>query len=339
MDVKYEIIGSLGKGMNAEVFEVRSSLTNTHFAAKVSKNVLPAFFEAEANIHSRVTHPNVVQFISSFRSQDCGVKGTKILSPDIDGRCGVMILELCNEGTMEGFIKSRRLATMSQISAWGSEIASGLLYLKEQGIIHRDIKPENILFSFDGVKIADFGFADFVEKMDVFENPNREVVGTPFYMPLEGFKNIYGHFTDVFALGVIFYELYTGYMPYTAGNQSQLLKSLERHKITFEVIKRLKEDRNEEFEALIIRMLSKDRSLRPTIEEIVHHPFLQQSPLETTIIIDEDDDSKMLMDQFRFDKAEFGDGDRHQFYLYLANKNPFDTPLSMKVFTNLWNRL
>jgi serine/threonine protein kinase len=231
--------------------------------------------------------------------------------------------------------------TLGQINTWGYEIASGLLYLKEQGIIHRDLKPENILFCEDRAKIADFGLSDYREDLLTAMDAIAGAFGTPLYMPLEAFSNIFDYYTDVFALGVILYQMYAGRNPYPAKNQPELLTMLKARRPHFETINRNDEDRNVELEKLILRMLDKDSLLRPTIEEVLDHPFFEQEELDTTVTVedsDDEDDGPMSLEEFRRHKMEFGEGTREQFYLYLANLRPFMTPMSMQVFTLMWNK-
>jgi serine/threonine protein kinase len=343
MDVKYEIVSELGKGQFGRVVRVKSSLTDSFYAAKVSKGRNKLTLTYEAQIHSRLTHPNILQFVTSF---ECLNKDPVTITPLPSGEpgdMGVMVLELCSKETLQVYTLVHKRPSMPQISAWGSDIASGLLYLKEQGIVHRDIKPDNILICDDGVKIGDFGMAALEEDLVSIAGSMQRPSGTPYYMPVEAFTNIYGYFTDVFALGVILYQLYTGLRPYEARTQDQLVKTLKTREAVFKFPSQTKVERNQDLEALILRMLDKNQELRPQIEEIVHHPFFHQSPLDVTVMEESLDDIEipdvMTFEVFRDLKAEFGDGDRHQFYLYLANKKSTESPMSMRAFTEMWNRL
>lgn len=320
MDVSYEIVNELGKGAFAKVYRVRSSATDTLYAAKVAEN--KTALAEEADIHSNLTHPNILQFVAFLPNATCPPDD---IQSHPRGQCAVIISELCTDTTLEQFV--RRFPTLSQIRAWGKAIASGLLYLKEQGVVHRDIKPENILFCHDGVKIADFGLAAYERDLLASAGSSFGQIGTPYYMPLEAFTSTFGYFTDVFALGVILYQLYTGRRPYRARDIRVLLNSLQSD-ATLGPMSRNQRDVG--LEDLMLRMLQKRYDLRPTIEEVVQHPFFQEAV----------DEKEMTMEEFRALKAEFGDtGTREQFYMYLANKNPLEPAMSLATFTDMWNKL
>lgn len=82
------------------------------------------------------------------------------------------------------------------------------------GIVHRDLKPANIFFNEGKVKIADFGFA--IKNADLKKASNYNV-GSPVYMPLEALNdNLYSSKSDIWAIGVIFFEMLTGHTPWKA---------------------------------------------------------------------------------------------------------------------------
>ena len=98
------------------------------------------------------------------------------------------------------------------------KILGGYLHLMKAKIIHRDLKPENILLDEDGnIKIADFGFAIFEDEI---EKEKLIKAGSSYYMPPEVVKNnAYSYKSDVWALGVIFYELSMGKRPWSCKNE------------------------------------------------------------------------------------------------------------------------
>lgn len=342
MDLRYVIIEPLGAGSFATVLKVKSSLTDTYYALKVARNQGREILRNEAELHSRLTHPNIIQFVSAFESLNCNqIEGVVPLSKGQKGNCTAMVVEFCQFGTLQTRMV-RQLPTMGQLQIWAVEIASGLLYLKEQGIIHRDIKPDNILLCGNTAKIGDFGLAKYAEDISLV----AKKIGTPFYMPYEAFSSVYSYATDVFALGVVIYNMYTGYKPFNARTEPELMKALKANVVEFVFNKRNVTERDESLEELLLRMLAFNSNLRPSIEEIVKHPFFHVEELDSTVIIDnenefddDNDDLPMSMVEFRNHKAEFGDGTREQFYIYLANLKPHETPLSMAFFTILWNNL
>lgn len=94
------------------------------------------------------------------------------------------------------------------------EIINGYRGINRFGIVHRDLKPANIFFNEGKVKIADFGFA--IRNSDIKKNANYNV-GSPVYMPLEALNdNQYSSKSDIWAIGVIFFEMLTGHTPWKA---------------------------------------------------------------------------------------------------------------------------
>lgn len=104
-----------------------------------------------------------------------------------------------------------------------SHIISGYKYLISCGIIHRDLKPANILRTGNIWKIADFGFA--IQSGN--EIKTQYNVGTPLYMPPEALvQNIYSSKSDIFSIGIIFYELLVGNTPWESRTQKDLIKKM-----------------------------------------------------------------------------------------------------------------
>ena len=92
-----------------------------------------------------------------------------------------------------------------------SDVIEGTKYLMSMGIVHRDLKPANVLRSDRTWKIADFGFSIRTTQ----QVRTRQNVGTPLYMPIESLlKNIYSPESDIFAVGVMYYELLVGLTPW-----------------------------------------------------------------------------------------------------------------------------
>lgn len=110
------------------------------------------------------------------------------------------------------------------------QLISGYAFIHSNEIIHRDLKPANLLLTHQGdLKVADFGFGINAEEVS---KPSKYNVGSPLYMAPESLRrNQYSFKTDLWAIGVIFYEMLTSQTPWRAKNEKQLLKKIEAEKI------------------------------------------------------------------------------------------------------------
>lgn len=108
-----------------------------------------------------------------------------------------------------------------EIKHWFGGITAGVAYLHSQGIVHRDLKPGNIFADDDVVKIGDYGLSKFISSSR--GSGQTESVGTFHYMAPEIGKGSYGKGIDVYALGVILYELLTGRVPFEGESSQEIM--------------------------------------------------------------------------------------------------------------------
>jgi len=150
----------------------------------------------------------------------------------------------------------------AEVQAWFTAIAGGVDYLHGHGIVHRDLKPGNIFTDEETVKIGDYGLAKFISHS---RHGQTESVGTFHYMAPEIGKGDYGKEIDIYALGVVLYEMLTGRLPFD-GESSQ------------EIIMRHLTDRadvagiEEPYGSVITRALAKDPARRyASVQEMSQH--------------------------------------------------------------------
>lgn len=198
-----ELHGCLGQGGMGRVYRARQIRLDRFVAVKLMNAELgddPEFrerFEREARALARLDHPGVV------RVHDFGEAGGSFY----------LVMELVEGPNLrELMVEAMEPAHASGIIG---QLCEALAYAHERGVIHRDIKPENVLIDADSgrVKIADFGLAKLARLDD--RATTRRVVGTPQYMAPEQLRDpaSVDHRADVFAIGVVFYEMLTGQLP------------------------------------------------------------------------------------------------------------------------------
>ena len=202
---KYEILGELGQGGMGAVYRGRDTVIGRDVAIKViHKQALGApdikkRFYREARSAGRLAHENI----------------TVIYDIDeADGAPFLVMEYLDGEDLRTRLDRGRALSNDEKLSI-AIQIARGLHYAHEQGIIHRDIKPANIRILPNGrVKIMDFGIARIQNETQALTQTNLSL-GTPRYMSPEQIKGEeLDRRSDLFSYGVLIYELFTGQNPF-----------------------------------------------------------------------------------------------------------------------------
>ena len=214
----YEILGELGRGGMGVVYKVRDFKLNRIVALKMilagghadAEQLLRFLIEAEAV--AQLQHANIVPIFEIGRHNDLPY----------------FTLEYVSGGSLAQQLKGepqppRAAAQLVEQLAYGVQAAH------QRGIVHRDLKPANVLLAEDGTpKITDFGLAKRVEAGHGLTSTGA-IVGTPSYMSPEqaGGKNrAVGPATDIYALGVILYELLTGRAPFKAATAIDTLMQI-----------------------------------------------------------------------------------------------------------------
>lgn len=201
----YKIIRTLGKGGMATVYLAEQGIFEREVALKVMSKALaddPSFgqrFFREARIVSRLMHPNIVTV------HDVGEhEGYYYLA-----------MEYIDGGDLK---KNQKTFSVQRKIEAIKDIARALEYASQKGYVHRDIKPENIMFhTSDGrAVLTDFGIARAAET-DSSMTQTGTAIGTPHYMSPEQAKGqLVDHRSDIYSLGVVFYLLFSGRVPYDA---------------------------------------------------------------------------------------------------------------------------
>ncbi len=202
---KYEVVKCLGAGSMGMVYACRHrELQGQLVAAKVLFNevasdaVAAARFKNEILASYGVSHPNVVRAYEFVR----------------DGDIIAYTMEFVGGGDLADRMARPDLLSMAEIIRLLSQMAAGVQAIHDAGIVHRDLKPENILLTNDGsVKIADFGIARKTDGPKLTEHGG--VVGTLEYVsPEYMLRSQVDWRSDIYAMGVLAYELITGEPPF-----------------------------------------------------------------------------------------------------------------------------
>jgi serine/threonine protein kinase/Tfp pilus assembly protein PilF len=219
----FEILGSLGAGGMGEVYRARDTRLDREVALKMLPRTNAADaraldrFHREARVVASLNHPHICTLY------DVG---------EYD-RQPFLLMELLDGGTLESRISSKPLPIHETVE-WGMQIADALETAHARGIVHRDLKPANIMITSRGdVKILDFGIAklagDRVASETTLASLTAEgsTIGTVAYMAPEQVRGeMVDSRADLFALGVVLYEMTTGRRPFGGATTGVILDGI-----------------------------------------------------------------------------------------------------------------
>jgi eukaryotic-like serine/threonine-protein kinase len=217
---RYEVQGLLGAGAMGEVYRAHDPVIDRPVAIKVlrpeliggsSSEQLLERFRREARAAGRRFHPNIVA-IWDF-GDDNGVP--------------FLVMELVEGNSLADIIKSSSLLALDRSVGIVVQVLSALGFAHESGIVHRDVKPSNIIvLRQDYVKVADFGIA----RLDASDfTIVGDLLGTPAYMaPEQLCGGPVDHRTDLFAVGVILFEMLSGVKPFRGKSITEIISFMER---------------------------------------------------------------------------------------------------------------
>ena len=205
---RYEIVKELGRGAMGVVYEAKDPLIDRTVAIKTinlqglvpdKRKEYEARFYQEARAAGRLSHPNIVTI------HDLGESGGM----------AYIAMELLQGCELQNLLKDGQHLPVEQTLDIVIQVATGLAYAHEHGIIHRDVKPSNIMVKQGNqVKIADFGIA----RMDssLLSTQTGTVMGSPLYMSPEQILNhTVDSRSDIFSLGTLLFRMLTGQMPFS----------------------------------------------------------------------------------------------------------------------------
>ncbi|XP_027537409.1 interferon-induced, double-stranded RNA-activated protein kinase [Neopelma chrysocephalum] len=203
----FKNIEPIGEGGFGNVFKARSKCDKTTYAIKrveFTKNV-----RREAEGLAKLKHENIVRYHCSWKGYDHITNRDASLNSDKTTRCLFIQMEFCERGTLEKWIGENREDQNYHEMAQNKflQIMKGVEYIHSEKLIHRDLKPPNIFISHDDkIKIGDFGLVTSMAYETLTEN-----IGTKSYMAPEQFGDRYGKEVDIYALGLIWFEILSAF--------------------------------------------------------------------------------------------------------------------------------
>ena len=209
----YPLEDIIGKGYSSQVFKGRNDLTNEPVAIKVID------MKMLKNDLNRMLLTSEIDNLKRLKSTEHILQLYEIFTTKNNT---YLITELC-DNDLSARIKNR--LTEQEVLFYMGQLLEGYNQLYQHHIIHRDLKPANILMKGEELKIADFGFS--IKEREA-KNTTKYNVGSPLYMPPESLRrNEYSYESDIWALGVICFEMIYSRTPWSAKTEKELLKKIE----------------------------------------------------------------------------------------------------------------
>jgi serine/threonine-protein kinase len=211
---RYELVRLIGKGAMGAVYLANDPTIRRQVAIKTlalnelgdNHDELRERFLLEAETAGRLQHPNIVSVY------DVGE----------DGDLAYIAMDYVEGGTLADWTDEEQLLDLHILYQLMEQVCDGLAYAHQQGVIHRDVKPGNILYNpaEQTIKVTDFGIARLA---DYSRTKTGAILGSPYYMsPEQVSGKKVGPTTDLYSLGVSFYQLLSGNLPFEADSLAQL---------------------------------------------------------------------------------------------------------------------
>jgi len=247
---RYSVEEKLGSGAMGVVYRAKDRSLDRQVALKELPQWLSndqdcvSRFRREAKALASLTHPYIV-LVYDLVEED---------------RRLWLVLEFVEGGALATYLRTHKQMPISEAAKLTAQIAQGLAYVHSKGIIHRDLKPSNILLTSNrDPKISDFGIAKLAKSSSLTQEGTP--IGSPHYMSPEQAKGgSVDERSDIYSLGITFYEMLTGRVPFKGETSSVLAQQITQPPIS---PRQLLPKIPVALETLILKMLAKDPEMRP----------------------------------------------------------------------------
>ena len=306
----------IGYGALSQVRKARLKSTGKMYAVKEMdlKAIHPNDIKnitREIKTHIYLDHPNIVKLYDNHTSPNQKL---------------YLLLEYCDNNNLFHFIQKSRLDEKA-VHKFFYQTVQGIEYIHKRKIMHRDLKPENILLDKNfNVKVCDFGWC-----AEYNENERRQTFcGTNEYMApeiLDKQRQDFG--IDIWALGILLYEMYHKKAPFTGRSPHDIAKAIKRRKLVFSASPMCPEAKD-----IIDKILQMDPKKRLTIDQFYSHPYFHKYPFFRLV----SDDSKTIIAK-NSRRSYVGGEERNEIVNTLAKKSRAPSPSKANdVSTNGMNR-
>jgi serine/threonine-protein kinase len=256
---KYELIEEVGRGAMGEVYKAQDPFIGRLVALKtitgalVGRPDLLERFYQEARSAGALQHPNIVTVYELGK----------------EGDTPFIAMEFLEGESLEAVVERRPVLTLTQKVSYIIPVCRALDFAHKRGVVHRDIKPGNVMITKDGgVKVVDFGIARL---MDSSHTQTNTIIGTLGYMSPQQIRGERAdERSDIWATGVMLYELLAFQRPFDGANQTSLMLNIASDDIQPAPITNFAPDCVPALESLIAKMIHKDIQQRyQTMEEVL----------------------------------------------------------------------
>ena len=247
---RYEVVQHIGQGGMADVFLAIDTILNRHVAIKILRSdqstdaISILRFEREAQAATTLAHPNIVEIydVGEYKNHH------------------YIVMEYVAGKTLKKVIRDRAPLLNLEAVDTMKQLTSAVAEAHKRGIIHRDIKPQNVIVKSDGsLKILDFGIATAKGSAQLTQANN--VMGSVHYLAPELAKGEPASpQSDIYALGIVFYEMLTGDVPFKADQAVQI--ALQHMREPMPSVRKANPNVPQSVENIIIRATAKNPRLR-----------------------------------------------------------------------------